>query len=64
MRDTNRIPHYCSRLAELWDKVPDWRFSQFMENILIAWKNTYKHDAFYAEDEDFFAFVETYLKEI
>lgn len=32
MRDINRIDKFCDDLAELWKKVPDWRFGQFICN--------------------------------
>ncbi len=47
MRDQNRIDAFCSELAAYWHKVPDWRFGQFVSNVLT------KCDLFYIEDDDF-----------
>ena len=33
MRDPNRIPEVLSMLRQGWEKVPDWRFGQFIENL-------------------------------
>ena len=63
MRDPSRIDYYCDELAEVWHKVPDWRMSQFMVNIMLAYSNKYGHDAFYAEDEEFMKFVREFIKE-
>ena len=32
MRDINRIDKFCNDFAELWKKVPDWRFGQLICN--------------------------------
>jgi len=49
MRDINRIDKFCDELAEIWkEKCPDWRFGQFMINVL----NGFDRDPwFYEEDE-------------
>lgn len=47
MRDPNRIDAFCRELAAYWHKVPDWRFGQFVSNVLT------KCDLFYIEDDDF-----------
>ena len=61
MRDPSRIDYYCDELADIWHKVPDWRLGQFMTNMLLAYHNTYKHDAFYAEDADFMKFMRDFV---
>ena len=33
MRDPNRIPAFLTFLQICWEKVPDWRFGQLIENI-------------------------------
>ena len=63
MRDPNRIDYYCDELADLWHKVPDWRMSQFMVNIMLAYHNKFGHDAFYAEDPEFMEFIKDFIKE-
>ena len=49
MRDSNRIDYYCDELAELWHKVPDWRFGQFMVNMAIAYRMKHNSDTFYVQ---------------
>ena len=34
MRDPKRIDKFCAMLAKTWRKAPDWRFFQFMQNIM------------------------------
>ena len=63
MRDLNRIDYYCDELAEVWHKVPDWRLSQLMVNIMLAYSNKYGNNAFYVEDADFMKFVREFIKE-
>ena len=63
MRDPHRIDYYCNELAALWHKVPDWRMSQFMINIMLAYQNKHGNDAFYAEDADFMKFIREFIKE-
>lgn len=48
MRDPNRIDKFCAELAELWHKVPDWRFAQLIVNV-------YGHsdrDPFFLEEDE------------
>lgn len=55
MRDPNRIDVFCSELAAVWHKVPDWRFGQLVANVL-------GRDPFYIEDEDAMAFFHVLLE--
>ena len=64
MRNPDRIKPYCDTLASLWQIVPDWRLSQLMWNVILAWKQEKGSDAFYAEDEEFLNFAFEYLNEI
>ena len=59
MRDPNRIPNVCKRLAELWSKVPDWRLGQLFCNI----QRMSERDLFFYEDEDLLKFIEQCLSE-
>lgn len=35
MRDIDRIDKFCNELAKIWkDNCADWRFGQFMVNVL------------------------------
>lgn len=49
MRNPDRIPKILSLLQQGWDKVPDWRFGQLIENLkrYIGVK-----DLFYIEDDE------------
>lgn len=57
MRDPARIDRFCQRLAELWKKVPDWRFGQLISNVLGA----FGKDPFYIEDDKLLEFFESYF---
>ena len=45
MRDPNRIPIFCYKLAKLWEDYPDWRFGQLICNL------TNREDIFYLLDQ-------------
>jgi len=64
MRDPNRIDKFCDELAELWHKVPDWRFGQFILNIERACRVNTGKDVFFLEDDVFFKFMHEFFKEI
>ena len=64
MRDLNRIYRYCHELADIWSKVPDWRFGQFILNMERACRMNEGKDVFYMEDDEFFKFMNEYLKEM
>ena len=59
MRDPNRIPVFLTFLQICWEKVPDWRFGQLIENIKSF---SGKSDLFYLEDEDFKKLLKEYFK--
>ena len=48
MRDPNRIPEVLATLQQYWEKVPDWRFGQLIENLK---KYIGVEDLFYVEDD-------------
>ena len=54
MRDPNRIPEFLATVQRCWEKVPDWRFGQLIEN-LKRFMN--KQDLFYIEDNDLAAYL-------
>lgn len=60
MRDINRIDGYCKRLAEMWKKVPDWRFGQFISNVFSALMSEVG-DIFFPEDEKLFTLMEEFF---
>ena len=47
MRDPNRIHEVIVAVEALWNKYPDWRFMQLMNNLQRAYGN----DMFYVEDQ-------------
>ena len=57
MRDPKRIQKFCNQLAEIWSKVPDWRFGQLVVNVL-------GRDAFYIEDDRAMKCFEIYFDEV
>ena len=57
MRDPKRIDKFCSQLADIWKKVPDWRFGQLMYNFICE-----TGDPFHWEEEEFLAKLRDYLK--
>jgi len=63
MRDPNRIKVFCDNLASLWSKVPDWRFGQFISNVLGAYVSETKRDIFFPEDDELMAFMKNYFKQ-
>ena len=64
MRDRNRIPGYAQRLAAVWAKVPDWRLSQLLTNVILDYISEHDIEPFYMEDEQFLAYIEKYVEEI
>lgn len=58
MRDPNRIPKFCNKLAEIWSKYPDFRFGQFIMN---AFDNV---DIWYAEDDKIIQHLENWMNSI
>ena len=60
MRDPNRIYKYCFKLADIWNKVPDWRLGQFMINMVTIAEYD-GNDVFYMEDDEFMKMIEDYF---
>ena len=56
MRDPKRIHKTMELLEEMWNKFPDWRFMQLIDNIQTA----YGGDMFYVEDARFNEFIKEY----
>ena len=63
MRDPARIDKFCRQLALLWHKVPDWRFGQFISNVLGAYVSETKRDIFFPEDDEVMEFMKKYFTE-
>lgn len=49
MRDPNRIPEVLTMLQQGWEKVPDWRLGQLIENLK---RYISVNDLFYIEDDE------------
>ena len=60
MRDINRIDGYCKRLANMWKKVPDWRFGQLISNV-FGQVCSKLGDPFFPEDEKMFTTMEEFF---
>ena len=54
MRDPNRIHEVITAVEALWNKYPDWRFMQLMNNL----QRVYGNDMFYVEDDKFKDLIE------
>lgn len=52
MRDPKRITPFCEDLAELWSKVPDWRFGQLMSNLMSHYMSETGRDVWFVEDNE------------
>lgn len=52
MRDINRIQTICQRLATAWERVPDLRLAQLLEDAEVG---------FYTEDDKMIRMVETFV---
>lgn len=48
MRDPNRIPEIMTLLQNGWERVPDWRLGQLIENLK---RYIGVDDLFYIEDD-------------
>lgn len=59
MRDPERIPGICKRLAAVWENVPDQRLGQFLLNLLNEYVSRTGRDPFFPEDEELMAFFES-----
>lgn len=57
MRNPERIDKFCSKLAEYWKEVPDWRFGQLICNVL----GTCKQDPFFYEEDEMLKIFEDYF---
>lgn len=55
MRNPKRIPEILKRLQKLWEKNPDLRLGQLIENV---YDNPSKNSAYLFEDEAFISKLE------
>lgn len=60
MRDPKRIKPLLAEIEKQWERFPDWRFGQLIENI----KRFYDiNDLFYIEDDKMLKLIENFIKE-
>ena len=62
MRNPNRIDNFIEKVRDAWKEVPDWRFGQFMLNVLGDMQAKAEYDLFFMEDEDFFKLFDEVMK--
>ena len=58
MRNPDRIYDIMVALTKLWNKYPDWRFMQLINNLQRAYGN----DMFYVEDDKFKELIELLIE--
>lgn len=65
MRDIKRIYEFSNDMATLWaEKIPDWRFGQFMSNFL-SWVMSEKNvDIFFPEEDEMMKYMKEFLGEL
>ena len=53
MRDPQRIDPFIQKLGDYWkNRIPDWRFGQFMSNFLGYVAAETGKDIFYIEEKE------------
>ncbi len=64
MRSPNRIPKILVRLQKLWEKYPDMRLGQLIENRFVNIDPKYgqSYSAYHIEDEEFITELEKFYK--
>ena len=59
MRNPKRIKKFCNRLAKAWERLPEWRFGQFIDNMFG--EISLERDPFFVEDDEMIEFIEEYV---
>ena len=63
MRDINRIEPFMEELAIIWkEQCPDWRFGQFVSNVLGWIQSEKERDIFYIEEKQMLEYIKEYFK--
>lgn len=57
-RDPKRIPEVLGLISEIWNKYPDLRLCQLLENV----KPQNYNDMYYIEDSDLITLLELHYK--
>lgn len=64
MRDPERIDWFCKVLHDQWkQRIPDWRFGQFMSNFFGYVAAETKRDIFFLEDDKMLDFLNKFFAE-
>lgn len=64
MRDINRLYKFYDELREIhMTYFPDWRFGQFIVNVLADWQAKTKKDIFFPEEDETIQIFKEYIKE-
>lgn len=59
MRDPKRIKPLLAEIEKQWERFPDWRFGQLIENM----KRFYDiNDLFYIEDDKMLKLIENFMR--
>lgn len=61
LRDPKRIPNIIMRLLKIWQKYPDMRLGQLIENVFPNTEMT-RVTAYFLEDDDFIKVLEEFYK--
>ena len=61
MRDPNRIKEILLTLEDGWNKVPDWRFGQLIDNFFSWVISKRKIDIWFIEDNEWLKLIKEYF---
>lgn len=65
MRSEGPIFPLCMMVARNWQYAcPDMRFMQLLSNVSEWYKEKYKKDPFYLEDEEFMTIFQEYMEKM
>ena len=63
MRNPDRLDDFYDELKRIHKKyIPDWRFGQFMSNVLGAMQSE-NRDCFFPEEDEMLRFIKKYFKD-
>lgn len=58
MRDIKRIKPFCLELAKIWEEnAPDWRFGQFIVNVM----GSMNKDPFFPEEDEMLEYFKDFF---
>lgn len=63
MRDVNRIEPFMNELVNIWkEQCPDWRFGQFVSNVMGWIQIEKERDIFFIEEDKMLEYIKEYFK--